>query len=181
MSTSALAILGVAAAMILALLLARPVRRSGRSGGFRLRVGRPKLTPIGDSAREQYVAQWTGIQERFVDDPGAATVNANRLLHRLAVERGLPAESPGRRLRRLSVLFPRQARGARLLHRVSRQPAQDRDMESMRQALIAGRELFEALLTSGLPGDETSASPSGRTVSHHGGVPQQRATRLTHR
>lgn len=179
MSTSALAILGVAAAMILALVLARPVRRTGGSG-LRARAGRRRLTHVSESVREQYAAQWTGIQEQFVDDPGAATVKADELLHRLAVDRGFPARSLGRRFRSLSVLFPRQAKGARLLHRVARQRAEDRDMESMRQALIAGRALFEALLTSDLPGPAASAAPSGHTVSHHGGVPQQRATRLTH-
>ncbi|MFE7775261.1 hypothetical protein ACFU5O_15425 [Streptomyces sp. NPDC057445] len=146
MSVSALAILGVAAVVIVALALARPVKWPARRPR---RIGRPTMRTLDAYEREQYVALWAGVQEQFVDSPATAVARASELLDRLADERGVPSGSPERRLRALSTLFPARADSARQLYKARAAAATgDASAESLRQALVAGRALFEELVTA---------------------------------
>ncbi|OEJ40045.1 hypothetical protein AR457_16975 [Streptomyces agglomeratus] len=195
MSTGAVVLLGVVAAIITALLLARPVaqaapgdlrrrfgpefdetaaRHGGDAGaaehelGERLRrYGGLRVKSLSLEAREQYAAQWAGLQEQFVDAPGPAVARANQLLSSLARDRGFPAESVQRQYEALSVHCPHEAGARRLLHEAAeRAAAGDTDTEAMRRALIAGRALFAELV---------------RTRPHDEGARVIRALRLTRR
>ncbi|MFF1379699.1 hypothetical protein [Streptomyces sp. NPDC058308] len=170
-------VFGVVVAIITALVLAPPVPHV-RFGSLRERFGPEldrvtaqhhgdakaaerelkarvrrfgNLRPLSLTAptRERYAAQWADLQGQFVDCPGAAVAKANRLLWQLAVARGYPADSHARQVEALSVHHPRRVDGIRQLHTAAQQSAAgEAEPETMRQAMVSGRLLFEELLTT---------------------------------
>ncbi|WP_327678999.1 hypothetical protein [Streptomyces sp. NBC_00467] len=210
MSVSILAILGLVAAIIAVLLLARPVklystatltRRFGPEydrvvalAGGDVRAAERELADrlrcfgglcpfsLTDTTRQQYLSRWSGLQEQFVDAPGTAAARANQLLSRLACDRGLTAESRERQLDALSVHFPRHIDGARLLHAAAQQAAAGvTDADEMRRAMVAGRAHLEELLA-----DQGPRVPSGSAAGRRSGarhalrLPSQRTIHSTH-
>lgn len=140
------------------------------------RFGNLRLLSLTTPAREQYAAQWADLQGQFVDSPGAAVAKANRLLWQLAVARGYPADSHARQVEALSVHHPRRVDGIRQLHMAAEQAATgEAEPERMRQAMVAGRSLFEELLTTE-PREECASKARTRRLQN---VPVQRTTDRT--
>ncbi|MFF5675625.1 hypothetical protein ACFY8S_36950 [Streptomyces hygroscopicus] len=168
MSTVTLIILLAALAAMAGLVIAPSVRQ-GRRGDLPVRSLPPE-------AREQYAARWAGLQERFVDSPGWALREADRLLGALAVDRGYPAESDEKRMDALSVRHPDEIDGYRRLHAMAARVDQGgTDTERMREALVAARPLFEQLVRA-QPHDQR---PLPRLVpprreGQQGRIPRQR-------
>ncbi|MDI9884471.1 hypothetical protein QMZ92_08670 [Streptomyces sp. HNM0645] len=176
MSISALAILGVAAVMILALAMARPVRRA-HPGRFRRRLVAPRLKPMSRSEAEQYLAQWAEISGQFVESPGGATIRAHELLETVATARGLPTASHELRTRALGALFPGHAEAADRLRAASGQAAAgNADVESLRQAMLAGRALLTELLAAAPRVPDIASVPQRRFPARR--VPPQRSATL---
>ncbi|MCQ8192014.1 hypothetical protein [Streptomyces rugosispiralis] len=160
MSTVTLIILLAALAAMAGLVIAPSVRQ-GRKGELPVRS-------LPSEAREQYAARWAGLQERFVDSPGWALREADRLLGALAVDRGYPAESEEKRMDALSVRHPEEIEGYRRLHAMAaRVHENETATERMREALVAARPLFEQLVRA-QPHDERPLPPP---------VPRQRDLR----
>lgn len=198
MSTGVIIILALTAVVILALVLARPARRGGSGGGLRKRFGpeyertlarhdgddkaakaelRERMKrhgglrekPLSPEAREQYVAQWAGVQEQFVDSPAAAVAAAEQLLTRLIHDRGYQAESHQDRIEALSVHRAHHVDGYRRVHAVAgRVHESSTETEELREALVHARELFEQLVTSGPRDGKASADRSGRRSAGDG-------------
>jgi hypothetical protein len=102
--------------------------------------------PLAPGVREQYDAEWAAVQERFVDSPRSAVAEADRLLGRLAADRGFPAA--GRyeeQLAALSVHHPRHIEGYREVHRAARADS-GASTEGLREAMVDARDLFEDLV-----------------------------------
>ncbi|GGV08347.1 hypothetical protein GCM10010275_55790 [Streptomyces litmocidini] len=118
--------------------------------------------PLEPAVREDYTAQWTTIQERFVDAPRQAVVDADDLLARVAETEGFP--DAGRReeqLAALSVHHPHHVEGMRAIRRAGRSASAS--TEELREALVHARALFEGLMETGRPtGAETVRPRSGR-------------------
>ncbi|MGW0550266.1 hypothetical protein [Streptomyces altiplanensis] len=124
------------------------------------RYGSLEPRPLPPETREQYVARWAGVQEQFVDSPRQAVAEADRLLARLAADRGFPAdEQYDEQVSALSVHHAGHVEGYRRIHRAAHT---DSSTEQMREAMLDARELFEALVTA-KPAD------SGRHRPHHAG------------
>ncbi|GAA1169875.1 hypothetical protein GCM10009654_28970 [Streptomyces hebeiensis] len=135
-----------------------------RELGERLqRHGGLRPNPLSAERREQYVARWAGLQEGFVDSPGQAVVEADRLLARLAEDRGYPAGSRlDDQFDALSVHHARQVEGYRRVHQhataLSTSPSTREDSgapggtgvstEELREVMVGARELFEELITT---------------------------------
>ncbi|MFF9909155.1 hypothetical protein [Streptomyces sp. NPDC013457] len=125
--------------------------RAERHGGIR-------PLPLEHAVREHYTAQWTMLQERFVDAPRQAVADAEELLTRIAATRGFP--EPERReeqLAALSVHHPHHVEGLRAVRRAVRSDAAS--TEELREALVHARALFEDLTAAGSP----TATESART------------------
>ncbi|MFH8369747.1 hypothetical protein [Streptomyces sp. NPDC018031] len=194
-------ILAVAAAIIVALILAPPVLQSSASGLRRRfgpeydravrehrgdtraalrelservrRYGDVQPRPLPPQEREQYVARWAGLQERFVDAPAATVTEAADLLDRLATERGFP-EGAEHRADALSLHYAPQVEGYRELRRVAgRADAAETGTEELRKALVAARPLFTELVVA-QPADR----PAQRRLSR---VPRQSGGRYSRR
>ncbi|MEU6620073.1 hypothetical protein ABZ926_04700 [Streptomyces litmocidini] len=118
--------------------------------------------PLEPAVREHYTAQWTTLQERFVDAPRQSLVDADELLTRAAETEGFP--DAGRReeqLAALSVHHPRHVEGMRAIRRARRSPSAS--TEELREALVHARALFEDLMATGRSNGTGAVRPrSGR-------------------
>ncbi|HZB29172.1 MAG TPA: hypothetical protein VE465_03295 [Streptosporangiaceae bacterium] len=119
------------------------------------------LRPLEPEARERYQAEWTAIQERFVDDPRAAAGEAERLITSIMRDQGYPDEGHDQRLADLSVGRTRAVGHYRMARDIgSRAVADGVSTEDLRQALMHYRAVFDDLL---------DGRSIGRTGGHSGG------------
>ncbi|MEU2117382.1 hypothetical protein ABZ567_17385 [Streptomyces sp. NPDC016459] len=111
------------------------------------RHGHIHLLPLEPAVREHYVAQWTMLQERFVDAPRQAVADADELLTRIAATRGFPeSDQSGEQLAALSVHHPHHVEGLRTIRRALHSTTAS--TEELREALVHARALFEDLTPS---------------------------------
>ena len=97
--------------------------------------------------RERYLADWTAVQSKFVDEPGKAIVDADHLIIEVMQLRNYPVSDFEQRAADISVQYPdlvTNYRAARLIAIKNEQ--QQADTEELRQAMIYYRSLFEELL-----------------------------------
>jgi hypothetical protein len=117
------------------------------------RVRRLDIRPLTPAARTEYIAQWTSIQERFVDQPVSAVSHAQQLVTAVLQDRGYPTEGYEQILADLSVEHARTLEHYRAAHALSESSANgSASTEDLRQAMIHYREMFDDLL-----GDEPTA------------------------
>ncbi|MDN3297871.1 hypothetical protein QWM81_28300 [Streptomyces ficellus] len=140
------------------------------------RHGALRTRPLSREAREQYVALWTGLQEQFVDAPLPAVAEADRLLGRLAQDRGFPeASAYEEQIAALSVHHGHYVDGYRHVHRAARADAHhESDTEELREAMVEARRLFEALVAEH-PEDHARHAPrqaAGRGHRFHATWPK---------
>ncbi|CAL9577392.1 hypothetical protein [Streptomyces sp. Tu 3180] len=144
------------------------------------RHGDLRERPLEAVEREQYEARWTAAQERFVDSPGEAVAEADRLLAELAGAKGFPDGGHYEdQLAALSVHHAHHVEGYRRVHRVAQaraRGAQDgggAGTEEMREAMVEARALFDELVRPSAhdhgrhraDADGARRSPAGR--GHH--------------
>ncbi|MFF7853962.1 hypothetical protein [Streptomyces sp. NPDC007904] len=131
------------------------------------RHGDLRVRPLEPAERESYEARWTSAQERFVDSPGDAVAEADRLLAELAGTRGYPAGHYEEQLAALSVHHAHHVEGYRRVHRVAQARANGAHdggagTEEMREAMVEARALFEELVrASGHDGGNHRAAVDG--------------------
>ncbi|MER6250427.1 hypothetical protein ABT224_03380 [Streptomyces sp. NPDC001584] len=120
-------------------------KAADRELGERLkRHGSVRERPLSSASREQYAAQWAGIQKRFVDSPQESVAEADALLARLTSDRGFPADGPfEEQLAALSVHHAQHVDGYRGLHGAARGRG---STEENRRAMTGARDLFDALV-----------------------------------
>ncbi|MEV6316250.1 hypothetical protein [Streptomyces sp. NPDC051776] len=113
------------------------------------RYGNLPTRPLLEEERVQYVAQWAGVQEQFVESPASAVAEADRLIGRLARDRGFPADAYDEQVDALSVHHAPRLGGYRRLHAAARHGGDGTvDTEELREALVGARGLFEALIAA---------------------------------
>ena len=64
------------------------------------------IRPLSMSEREHYLADWTDVQLKFVDDPGQAIVNADRLIMEAIQVRAYPISDFEQRAVDVSISYP---------------------------------------------------------------------------
>jgi hypothetical protein len=105
------------------------------------------IQPLSASAHERYLADWTAVQSKFVDEPGQAIIDADRLIMEVMQVRGYPVSSFEQRTTDISVSYPALVsnyRAARVIAQKNEQ--RQANTEELRQAMIYYRSLFEELL-----------------------------------
>ncbi|MFE7750543.1 hypothetical protein [Streptomyces sp. NPDC057428] len=113
--------------------------------------------PLAPGARETYVRRWAEVQEKFIDSPRDAVVEADALLAQLAHDRGFPAgDSFEEQTAALSVHHAEQVDGYRRVHTAVRGQG---GTEEMRKALIESRALFDVLLADAPEEPATTGRP----------------------
>jgi hypothetical protein len=105
------------------------------------------IHPLTVDQRERYLEDWAAVQSKFVDQPGQAIVDADRLIMEVMLMRDYPVSDFEQRAADISVSYPalvtnyRAARGIALKNELNQA-----NTEELRQAMIYYRSLFEELL-----------------------------------
>ena len=120
------------------------------------------IKPLTPAARDRYASAWRDTQARFVDDPGSAVAEADRLIERVMAERGYPVEDFEAQAGDLSVDHPDVVQDYREAHSIAVRHARGgADTEDLRRALVRYRALFERLLVTEDQRTERAPEPSG--------------------
>jgi hypothetical protein len=117
-------------------------KREGRVEGFSLRA-------LSNAEAERFTRLWSGTQARFIDDPGGAISDADRLLSEVMQARGYPVSDFEQRASDLSVDHAEFVANYRAAHaeavKHSRGAA---STENLRQAMVNYRWLFSDLVAT---------------------------------
>ena len=121
------------------------------------RVRSLDIRPLDETIRVRYAAEWTAIQERFVDQPEQAVTQAGLLVTSVMKDRGYPTEDHDQVLADLSVEHANTLDHYRAAHQVSLQAEEgSASTEDLRLAMLHYRALFGDLL--GQPANAQSAN-----------------------
>ena len=105
------------------------------------------IHPLSVEERERYVAEWTAVQSKFVDEPGQAIVDADGLIMEVMQTRAYPESDFDQRAADVSVSYPALVSNYRAARVIALKNEQHQaDTEELRQAMIYYRSLFEELL-----------------------------------
>lgn len=108
------------------------------------------IRPLSTTERERSLADWTSVQSRFVDEPGQAIVDADRLIGEVMQLRAYPVAEFEQRAADISVGYPALVSNYRAARAIAVKNEQHQaDTEELRQALIHYRSLFEELVGTG--------------------------------
>lgn len=117
-------------------LVARQTRREGLD-----------IRPLSAEALDRYSASWQQVQNRFVDEPGAAVTEADRLVSAVMRDRGYPMDDFDQRSADISVDLPDVVDNYRAAHAISMANDHGKaSTEDLRQAVVHYRSLFDQLL-----------------------------------
>jgi hypothetical protein len=105
------------------------------------------IRPLSDSERERYLALWTAVQAKFVDQPGQATVEADHLIMEVMQVRAYPVSDFEQRAADISINYPDLVSNYRAARAIAvKNEHHLADTEELRQAMIYYRALFDELL-----------------------------------
>jgi len=107
------------------------------------------IKPLDPAERERYGKQWVLIQEQFVDHPGSAVAEADRLVTIVMGECGYPTEGYQQQASDLSVRHASTLDHYRTAHDIKDRHEESRaSTEELREAMVHYRSLFQDLLES---------------------------------
>lgn len=116
------------------------------------RRDRLDIRHLEPAARDRYTQRWETVQSEFVDRPGEALDEADRLVTDVMHDRGYPVEDFGARAELVAADHPRVVEHYRAAH-AARQAHRARpgnsDTEELRQAFVHYRALFDELVHDG--------------------------------
>lgn len=105
------------------------------------------IIPLAPEARERYLDSWRDLQTRFVDDPGEAVSDADRVVTEVMRERGYPMDDFDQRVADVSVDHPDVVEHYRAAHSVhTAHERGEATTEDLRQAVVHYRALFSELV-----------------------------------
>jgi hypothetical protein len=106
-----------------------------------------EIRPLTVSEREGYQADWIAVQSKFVDEPGQAIADADRLIMEVMQSRAYPVSDFDQRAADISVNYPTLVSNYRAARAIAIKNQQHQaDTEELRQAMIYYRSLFDELL-----------------------------------
>jgi hypothetical protein len=106
-----------------------------------------EIRPLSISEREHYLADWSAVQSKFVDEPGQAIEAADRLIKEVMQVRDYPVSDFEQRAADISVTYPDLVSNYRAAREIAIKNEQGQaDTEELRQAMIYYRSLFDELL-----------------------------------
>ncbi len=129
-----------------------PGRKKGEADlhGREARVKSFELRPLVAAEAERFSGLWTATQARFVDDPGGAITDADRLLSEVMEVRGYPVSDFEQRASDLSVDHPEFVANYRAAHgEAVKHSRGETSTEGLRRATVNYRWLFQDLVAVG--------------------------------
>jgi hypothetical protein len=105
------------------------------------------IQPLGSGDRARFVEAWRTVQARFVDSPGGAVTDADRLLGDVMSTRGYPVSDFEQRAADISVNHPLVLENYRAAHKIALLQSEGKaSTEDLRQAMIHYHTLFEEVV-----------------------------------
>jgi hypothetical protein len=114
------------------------------------RVAYLHIRPLTPRDRARFIESWRMVQAQFVDNPGAAVAEADRLIADVMSTRGYPTADANfeQRVSDLSVNHPLGVENYRTAHTIALLHSRGRaNTEELRKATINYRSLFEELIS----------------------------------
>jgi hypothetical protein len=110
------------------------------------RVKKFNIRPLTAEDRDRFIARWTQVQARFVDDPAGAVADADHLIGEVMNLRGYPMADFETAAADISVDHPQVVENYRAAHALAlRQTTGQATTEDLRRAMVHYRSLFEDL------------------------------------
>lgn len=111
------------------------------------RVRKFHIEELPAGARERYAEEWRTVQSHFVDRPGAALSEADRLVMNVMRDRGYPMDDFDQRVADISADHPNVTQNYRAAHDIAvRGERGEVSTEDLRQGMVHYRALFNDLL-----------------------------------
>jgi hypothetical protein len=178
--------LGVLALIIVAAMIARGARRSrteslrqkfgneydhavGEAGSRKRaeqellaraeQVKKYNITPLSAADQQRFRADWVKVEQRFIERPTTAVVEADELVAEIMRTRGYPMGDFERHAADLSVTHPSIVEHYRAGHRAIADTKSAPSTEDMRQAMLHYRALFDELIDDRIGNDVTTDVP----------------------
>ncbi|HJQ36548.1 MAG TPA: hypothetical protein VKB93_05375 [Thermoanaerobaculia bacterium] len=112
-----------------------------------------EIRPLNASERDRYRNDWKRVEQRFVERPTTAVVEADELVAEIMRVQGYPMGDFEKHAAHLSVKHPRVIEHFRAGHRVIGAAPGSSSTEDLRQAMLHYRALFEELIGGDVPRD----------------------------
>lgn len=107
------------------------------------------IRPLSAGEHQRYLADWAAVQSKFVDEPGQAIVDADRLIMEVMQVRAYPLSDFEQRAADVSVSYPALVSNYRAARVIAlKNQEHQADTEELRQAMIYYRSLFDELLAT---------------------------------
>src|SRR5215472_9062748 len=136
------------------------------------RVRSLDIHPLDETIRVKYAAEWTAIQERFVDQPEEAVTQAGMLVTSVMKDRGYPTEDHDQIVADLSVEHAGTLDHYRAAHQISMQAEEGTAAtENLRLAMLHYRALFSDLLGQPSQAPQSGPPPAAATEPSPGAAP----------
>jgi len=133
------------------------------------RVDALEIRPLEPAARDRFEERWREVQAMFVDDPGNAVDQADRLIGQVMRARGYPVGDFDQRAADISVDHPHVVDHYRTAHAIAvKRRSGEGATEQLRQAFVHYRALFADLL-------ETADTNGTGVVSRDEPAPEMRS------
>jgi hypothetical protein len=117
----------------------------------RKRVEQLDIRPLGLQDQQRFANSWKATQARFVDEPSATIVDADRLVGELMQARGYPVGNFAQRAADISVDHPDVVKNYRAAHDIAIDNERGAaSTEDLRQAMVHYKALFEELLETSI-------------------------------
>jgi FtsZ-interacting cell division protein ZipA len=105
------------------------------------------IRPLSFSDRERYQSEWKAVQNKFIDQPGQATVEADHLIMEVMKVRAYPVSDFEQRAADISIAYPALVSNYRAAREIAiKNEHHQANTEELRQALVYYRSLFDELL-----------------------------------
>ncbi|MGD0708883.1 MAG: hypothetical protein ABSA51_10570 [Anaerolineaceae bacterium] len=107
------------------------------------------IRPLSVSERERYLAEWSVVQAKFIDEPAQATVEADHLIMEVMQLRNYPVSDFEQRTADISINYPDLVSNYRAAREIAiKNEHHTANTEELRQALVYYRSLFNELLNT---------------------------------
>jgi hypothetical protein len=127
-------------------------------------VKKYRIVPLNAGDRDRFRRDWQRVEQRFIERPATAVVEADELVADIMRARGYPMGDFGRHASDLSVTHPTVIEHYRAGHELISVAPGSASTEDLRQGMLHYRALFDELIDDRIGNDVVSDVPRANEV-----------------